>query len=103
MQKKNKKYNKYVIFKYYIMFLVYIWLYTLFLVFIWWFFIISKIHAFKFKNFSTHIKKVTYLMFIFLATLSILWYVLIFMFDSSTSTYRLKDTKNIDSQDYIEY
>jgi hypothetical protein len=54
-----------------------LWIYTLFLVFIWGFFIITKIHAYKFKNFSYHIETVTKFLFVTLIILSLLWYGII--------------------------
>jgi hypothetical protein len=81
----------------------YFWLYTLFLIIIWWIFIIIKIHAFKFKNFSNHIAKITYLLFLFLIILSIIWYVIIYI-SSSSSTFKLDMTgSNKDSYNKIEY
>lgn len=68
---------------------IYLWSYTLFLAFIWWFFIVAKIHAYKFKNFSNHIVKVTKVLLIFLIILSLLWYILIFT--SSSNTVTVKD------------
>lgn len=58
-----------------------IWFYIFFLAFIWWFFVIAKIHAYKFKNFSYNIEKMTNIIFILLLILSILWFILIFNFD----------------------
>ena len=65
---------------------IYLWFYTLFLAFIWWFFIVAKIHAYKFKNFSYHIVKVTKVLLTFLIILSVLWYILIFAFSSNNVT-----------------
>jgi len=58
-------------------------LYLVFLAVVWWFFIVAKIHAYKFKNFSSNIEKVTKILFIILLILSILWFVLIFSLDFS--------------------
>jgi hypothetical protein len=52
-------------------------LYTLFLVIIWWFFIVAKIHAYKFKHFSNYIERVTKTLLVFLVILSIIGYTLI--------------------------
>lgn len=60
------------------MLIVYIGLYTLLLAFIWWVFIVAKIHAYKFKNFSHQITKVTNVLMVILIILSLLWYILIF-------------------------
>ncbi len=66
--------------------LMYLWIYTLLLVFIWGFFIVAKIHAYKFKNFSNYIEKVTWFLLIFLIFLSICWYIIIiFLWDDSTT------------------
>lgn len=66
--------------------LMYLWIYTLLLVFIWGFFIVAKIHAYKFKNFSNYIEKVTWFLLIFLIFLSVCWYlIIIFLWDDSTT------------------
>ncbi len=66
--------------------LMYLWIYTLLLVFIWAFFMVAKIHAYKFKNFSNYIEKVTGFLLIFLIFLSISWYlIIIFLSDNSTN------------------
>ena len=81
----------------------YFGLYTLFLIIIWWIFIVIKIHAFKFKNFSKHIVRITYLLFIFLIILSLLWYIIIFISESS-STFKLDlSGSNKESLNKIEY
>lgn len=66
--------------------LMFFWIYTLFLVILWWFFIVAKIHAYKFKNFSNYIEKVTTLLLILLIILSLLWYGLIFFFNDNLSS-----------------
>jgi hypothetical protein len=58
-------------------FWIYFWIYTLALVLIWWFFIIAKIHSFKFKNYQPKIVKATNIITIILIILSILWYIFI--------------------------
>ena len=73
-------------------------IFTLSIVLIWWLFIVAKIHAFKFKNFSTHIKKVTTALLVFLIVLTILWYtIIIFWTNNSTKiqNYDSFDTKEI--------
>jgi len=65
---------------------VYLWVYTFVLAFIWWFFIIAKIHANQYKNFSPNIVVVTKVLFFFLLALSILWYVLIFFWTNNTTS-----------------
>ncbi len=61
--------------------LMYLWIYSLFLIMVWWFFIVAKIHAYKFKNFSNYIEKVTSILLIILILLSLLWYLLIILSD----------------------
>lgn len=63
---------------------IYLWIYTFILALLWWLFIVAKIHANKFKNFSLNIPKVTSILFIFLIIISLLWYILI-IFSTSTS------------------
>ena len=69
----------------------YLWTYTFVLALLWWLFIVAKIHAYKFKNFSNRIRKVTKILFIFLILLTFLWYILIFLYASD---------KNINSDDF---
>lgn len=64
----------------------YLWVYTFILALLWWLFIVAKIHAYKFKNFSAHITKITNLLLIFLIILSITWYFLIFYSTTNTTT-----------------
>ena len=61
------------------MLFVYLWIYTFVLTLIWGLFFISRIHSYKFKNFSHNIVKVTNVLFVFLVTLTILWYVSIIL------------------------
>ena len=83
------------------MFLVYIWLYTLFLVVIWWFFIVIKIHAYKFKNFSNYITKIVSTLFIVLIILSILGYLIIFIYNPWSTAYKVDlNNQNINSVEY---
>lgn len=72
--------------------LIYLWIYTLILVFLWVMFVFAKLHAYKFKAFSTHIEKVTKFMVIYLITLSIIWYILI-LFSSWNHLNNLNDYK----------
>lgn len=65
--------------------LMYLWVYSLLLVIVWWFFVVAKIHAYKFKNFSSNIPKVTKILFIILLFLSILWYILLIVSDDNSS------------------
>jgi Ca2+/H+ antiporter len=65
-----------------------LWAYTLFLAMIWWFFIIAKIHAYKFKNLWNKIEPITKILLITLAILSILWYIiLIYMLKTDNGLY----------------
>ena len=73
------------------MLLVYIWLYTLFLIIIWWFFIVARIHAYKFKNFSNNIVKVTNILFIILVILSLLWYWVIWFSSDLDNSVQIKN------------
>lgn len=84
------------------MLLVYLGIYTFWIVVVWALFIVSKIHAFKFKNFSHHIVKVTNLLFTVLLILSILGYIFIFMNYDSAETIQLdfKKEKNFIEVDY---
>ncbi len=90
--------------------LLYIWIYTLILVFVWWFFIVAKLHSYKFKNFSHNIEKVTTFLLIVLIILSILWYVVLFfwnslepntasLLDSSKNTQNSKSFDNLDFEE----
>lgn len=76
----------------------YIGIYTFVLALLWWLFIVAKIHAYKFKDFSLHITKVTNILFIFLLILSIIWYLFIFYFTTNTTTV----VKNYSSWDIQE-
>lgn len=81
------------------MFSVYIWLYTFFVVIAWWFFIVTKVHVYKFKNFSNYIGKVVPLIAIFMLILTIVGYIIIFTSDIWNSTYKIdftNDTKVIE-------
>ncbi|MDD2907496.1 MAG: hypothetical protein PHH98_02540 [Candidatus Gracilibacteria bacterium] len=65
--------------------LIYLGIYTLLLVLIWGFFIVAKIHSYKFKNFSNYIVKVTNFLLIFLIVLSVLGYVIIIFMDNKST------------------
>lgn len=65
--------------------LIILWIYLIFLAFVWWFFIIAKIHAYKFKTFSYNIEKTTRFLFLILLVLSIIWFYLIFSLDFSST------------------
>lgn len=59
------------------------WFYTLFIIVIWAFFVLTRIHAYKFKNFSNNVKWVTNLLFVTLLILTLIWYWYIFSIDDS--------------------
>lgn len=82
------------------MFSVYIWLYTFFIIIAWWFFIVTKVHVYKFKNFSNYISKVIPLVAIFMLILTILGYILIFVSDIWNSTYRISPSDNSRTIEY---
>ena len=68
------------------MFLIYIVVYTIFLALLWWLFIVTKIHSYKFKNFSDNIQIVTTFLFIFLIILSLVWYSIIIFWTKSNNS-----------------
>lgn len=67
-------------------------IYTLFLALIWGFFVVAKIHAYKFKDFSPNIEKVTKILAIVLFIISILWYIVVYNFKWSFYTVKIEDT-----------
>jgi len=85
------------------MLLVYIGLYTLALAIIWGFFIVLKIHAYKFKNFSENITKITTLLLIFLISFSLLWYILIIFWYDSKNNFEINITNDTDNYSEIDY
>ena len=68
------------------MLFMYLGVYTICLALLWWLFIVAKIHAYKFKNFSKNIQRITNLLLVFLIILSLLWYILIFLWTSNTTS-----------------
>ncbi len=60
------------------MFILYLALYLIIVIIAWGFFIIARIHAVKYKNFSWHINPVTNFLTFFLLVLTIIWFVLLF-------------------------
>ena len=68
------------------MLFMYLGVYTICLALLWWLFIVAKIHAYKFSNFSKNIKNITNILLIFLITLSLLWYILIFLWTNNTTS-----------------
>lgn len=63
-----------------------LWLYTLVVAAIWWFFLIAKIHFFKFKEYSIYVYPATKILMIFLVILTIIWYYLVYNISSSSKT-----------------
>lgn len=57
--------------------IIYLWAYTLALALFWGLFIVAKIHAYKFKNLSLHITKVTRVFMIISVLLSLIGYAII--------------------------
>ncbi len=52
-------------------------LYIFWLVCVWWFFIIARVHVYKFKQYSTHIVSATKLVFVILLVLTVIWFAII--------------------------
>lgn len=57
---------------------VYLGIYIIFLIFIWGFFFLARHHAYTFKRFSNNIGKVTNILMIFIALLSLIGAVTVF-------------------------
>jgi hypothetical protein len=79
---------------------IYLWIYTFILALLWWLFIVAKIHAYKFSNFSLNIIKVTNFLLIFLIILSILWYILIIFSTSNTTVVDNYSSSSINEVNY---
>lgn len=73
------------------MIIVFFGIYLIFLALIWGFFIVAKIHAYKFKDFSQNIEKVTKLLLFTLIFLSILGFFLIYNFNWSLYSVEISD------------
>ena len=73
-------------------FWIYFWFYTFSVIVIWAFFIIAKIHSLKFKNYQPKIVNITNIITIILAILTLIWYILIFVFAWDTNTYDIRET-----------
>lgn len=71
---------------------IYLWIYTLLLVILWWFFIIAKLHAYKFKNFSHRIENVTKFLLFIMVLLSLLWYFTILYSSVNTEDVNYDET-----------
>jgi hypothetical protein len=65
--------------------LAYLWFFLLILTGIWCFFAVARIHAYKFKNMSTHIPIMTNFLFFVLLILSIIWIIMCFFLDASNT------------------
>lgn len=85
------------------MLFVYLWIYTFILTLAWWLFFISRLHSYKFKNFSHNIVKVTNILFIFLVTLTILGYIFIFTQYDSQTTASLDFSNGTNDYTQIDY
>lgn len=72
------------------MLLFYIGIYAIVLALVWGLFVVVRIHAYKFKNFSSNIAKLTNLLFMFLISLSIIWLIIIFLNWTNTEV-KVKD------------
>lgn len=59
-----------------------LWIYTIVMVALWGFFLIAKIHFFKFKEYSSYVFPITKTVMILLLFLTLLWYYLIFNISS---------------------
>jgi len=68
------------------MFLLSIGVYSLILLVVWGFFIVARLHAYKFRNFSTHIPRATNALFFILLFLSLLGLFFIFVLDGRVGT-----------------
>ncbi|MCP4523698.1 MAG: hypothetical protein GY828_05805 [Candidatus Gracilibacteria bacterium] len=84
------------------MFIVYLGVYTLVLVLVWGLFLVTRLHAYKFKNFSHNITKVTNLLMIFLGIISLFGYILLIMNYDSANTAKIdfKDATDIQEVNY---
>lgn len=73
------------------MFLFTLWVYTLIIIVIWAFFIVIRLHAIKFANFQSSIRKLLKILFIFLLVFTILWYIILFSIDFDHKISTVKD------------
>ena len=69
-------------------------LYIIVLLIIWGFFIVSRMHTLKFKNFSTHIAPVTNFIMFLLIILSLAWFIFILYLNLGNSNYELSTKDN---------
>lgn len=82
------------------MFFVYFGIYTFVLAILWGFFMLAKLHSYKFKSFSKNIENVTTVLLIFLISLSILGYILIFFLDTPSASFEITPNKKIQDTYY---
>jgi len=61
---------------------------------------LAKLHSYKFKSFSKNIEKVTTTLAIFLISLSILGYILIFFLDTPTASFEITPSTSTEDTYY---
>lgn len=83
--------------------LILLWGYTILLAGIWWFFIVAKMHAYKFKNFSNYIVPATNALFIILWILTVVGYALIFNYSESSYNYNNSNSSSSSSSSSVDY
>ncbi|MDD5197578.1 MAG: hypothetical protein PHN60_01820 [Candidatus Gracilibacteria bacterium] len=69
-------------------------IYTIFMVLIFGFFIVAKIHTYKFRHYSVHIEPVTKALAIVLLILALVGYYLIFSGDTGNAPIQTVETAN---------
>ena len=75
--------------------IIYLSIYVIVILSVWWLYAVARMHALKFKNFSTHIVPTTNLLMIFLIILSILWFFVIFSIWWNNNNYKnITEPKN---------
>ncbi|MDD5213335.1 MAG: hypothetical protein PHG82_02835 [Candidatus Gracilibacteria bacterium] len=84
------------------MIIVFIGIYLIFLALIWGFFIVAKIHSYKFKDFSPNIEKVTKALAIALFVLTLVGFILLFNYRGSLYTVKINNINadNLNQQNY---
>lgn len=84
------------------MIIVFLGIYLMFLALIWGFFIVAKIHAYKFKDFSPNIEKITKLLWIALICLTLLGFLILYNFKWSLYTVKINNISadNISQENY---
>lgn len=85
------------------MLLIYLGIFTIFAVIAWAIFIVARIHALKFKEYSTMIEKTTSLLFFLLIFLTILGYVLIFLNFSNTGDARKIQVEKVEKSSQEDF